>query len=217
MKTLFTAALLCTLFYTTNGQLKKGNIYLDGSFSLSNNSNANDGGSGAGSQYSVKSGGVNFHPTLGLLVSDRSVVGFGLGLSYYTSKTISNSQINSSKFYGLGTDFFYRRYVPLSEHIAFFINAAIGFDRGRTTQLYESGTSQSETKSKNFSISGGIGPGLTYFLNNKWALETNFAGLYLSKNWYKVENSSYKNNDFSAGLSLSGASLYFGFKYFINR
>lgn len=156
MKRIFTLLFVISGFYLTNAQISKGSLLLDGQFSL---------GTTVGENNNIFSTGIS--PSAGLFISDRLVLGTGIGIGYVSVSDAGGGNITLSPFV--------RYYLSnkADSPWKWFASTRAGFSfpfgdaDGDPIYLFEAGT------------------GVNYFFNNNVALETSL--LYLNDN---LENSS---------------------------
>lgn len=195
---LLTAGLL--LVCLANAQIKKGDILLGGNVNF--NSSTTDPTT---NDYTNKTIGYGFSPSIGKAVHDDLVV--GLNLIFTHNKTKSGATpvgVGVQDTYGLGV--FVRKYKVLGAGFALFGEGDLG-GLYQTTNNYSEG-SPKPPANKYYSINAGFYPGIAYFISRHVQLETGMRNLaYIqyghSRSGSGTVTSSTKN--FSAGTGFSQA------------
>jgi hypothetical protein len=215
MKKVLSITLLALFCLEANAQLQKGNIMIGGSLSFSNNSSEQDFATGFSSSEATS---FRLSPKAGYLLSDRAVIGLGLGLITSMNEYTSNSSSQETRSKGLDISPFYRQYFSLSDKVAFFAHgtATLGFSKSKSKS--QNGTDVDETEGNGTSYAIGIAPGVNYFLNEKWALEASLGGLGYSAGNSDTSGtfgSDIKSRGFNFNFGID--SFSFGLKYFISH
>jgi hypothetical protein len=212
MKKALTLLFVLTLCSQCPAQLKKGNIMVTGDLSIRNATHKQD--SNTPNPLVNKYANYTVKPGVGFFISDRQAIGIAFELTNNTYKTIYNTGHNLRISTIFKAAFFTRKYIPLTEHLAFFTNLSLGPNADLTRN-----SPNSNQKYKTTSIELKLLPGVTYFINEKWAIEATFGSAYLNHSWIKNENNNSvtKNRQWSSGLNLDMTSFYFGMQYFLSR
>jgi hypothetical protein len=222
-KALFIIAMCLALH--AHAQLKKGNVQLGGSMGWSTYKNET---TNTGNFQSTKNSGLSFYFQPGIFVTDKSVLGLGLG---YSNNRYDNSSSNSTfnlnhrdkqtqNGYSVGP--YYKWYKSLSERIAFSILASVNYSFNNSTYYNANGTDFTDSKTSSHGLNANVSPGIIYFINTRWGLTTSFGSLHYSTMKYKPNSSSNANTTTTsrtsnAGVDLSLSSFSFGLQYFIAR
>lgn len=113
---------------------------------------------------------INFNPKIGYFFADNFALGIGIEYTY------SKDQVGDAE--SIGTDLlagpYSRYYIPLTENSAFFGELSVVFG----TQSVE----EQEVEVSTTLVGVGIGPGITIFANDKFALEGVVRYNYISGN-----------------------------------
>lgn len=145
---------LFAIVSTSHGQISKGKVMLGTDLALSSTMVDSDESDTDDSDILI-----NLNPKIGYFFADN--FSLGLGIEY----TYSRDQIGDAE--SIGTDLlagpFTRYYIPITENSSFFAEASVVFG---TQSVEEAGVEVSTTL-----IGAGIGPGITIFANDKFALE----------------------------------------------
>ncbi len=162
---------------------------------------------------------LSFSPVFGKAVSDNTVLGGSLRFAMYE---INGSKTSSS--YGAGI--FLRKYRPLGKGFYLFGESNLKFDYGTYKENF--GINQiEEYKTKTYTVSIGLNPGLSYEITKRLQLELVFPDLISANyNWGKREgigNATFynrKTNGFgvNSNLSLNGiSSVGIGIRFLLNN
>ena len=216
---LFVALLLTTNF--AFAQLSKGNILVTGAFSISGSSSENTVNNTTSDGPTVTS--VSFVPNVSYFLTVRFALGLELGLSNNTTedKDINgNTTVTTKDVTGtFSISPFVRYYVPLGQNFYFYGQGGFGVTTGgiestRTSvTTFGNNTVTTETKSTS-DISGfnvGLRPGITYFLNNRFALDASFGLLGIQNATVKEGDDEFKTTEFN--FNIIPNSLTFGLSY----
>ncbi len=134
-----------------------------------------------------------------------------MGLNYYSSK--SETYNSASKMYGVNLSPYLRKYTQLLDRL--MLHGTGYVLAGKNKYITDPGDNQHENHET--VLEAGIYPGLTYFVTDRFGINTNFGSLAYKRITTKPENGMGKNveKDFRANLSLS--TITFGLSYFISR
>jgi outer membrane immunogenic protein len=206
----------CTAF----GQLKKGNVFINGSLSIT-----------ASKQETLqlqsstnKTSGFSIMPRVGIFISDKMALGLGIG--YYYAKTADTYYDNSGtgstnrfKAYGLSISPFLRRYFSLGDKVVFFLDGRLNLGFGNSSNDYfylNTYTGQVQTISASndtFTTGVALKPGVAFFISPKWGLEVSFANLGFD--YFKPTGSDLESYRFTFSHGLD--ALNFGAAFYFNR
>lgn len=163
---------------------------------------------------------LNFSPVLGKAISNNTVLGGSLRFAMY--------EINGSKTstnYGAGI--FARKYKPLGKGFYLFGESNLRFDYGTNREYFGINQTIEEYKTRNYVISIGLNPGLSYEITKRLQLELVFQDLVSANyNWGKREgvgNATWynrKTNGFglNSNISLNGiSSIGIGIRFLLNN
>ena len=162
----------------------------------------------------------NFTPKVGYSIAENWVAGIGLGYTYSRNKGKSFEKDSLTSHYqyttnGYSINPFVRRYVSTGKKLLFFFQGETKYQYSKSKDInnYPSENNDYHTSANLFFI--GIMPGLNFFLNNHWALETTIgrAGYEYTKSSSDSSNiHDQQSNNFFIDLDLS--DVYFGISYF---
>ena len=136
-----------------NGGFSKGSMFISGAFSIESESTDD-----------VKSSGFEIAPKFGFFVTDNIAIGGKLG---YESMKADNGFVDTTDRTALTVGAFGRYYMTPASQFSLF--GEFGVD-------YTSWDNKLADVQEN-EIGVGLGLGLSYFLNNNWAIEATWAGL----------------------------------------
>jgi hypothetical protein len=193
--TLLCAALLlcCTGF----AQIEKGDIQLGGSVQF-NSMDIED----------INFQQFNISPRAGLFLSGTTSL--GLQIDYSSTKQDVFSAQNGEVLESTSNQFIFSAYArfhkAVSENFYLYLQPAIGFGTGKAKL---DGTELGDLSSFNL----GVGPGLTYFLSPRFALEATWGAVSYTSTKIDGPISSETSNSFDIGLNLDNIGL--GISYYI--
>jgi len=212
--------LVISLFFASllNAQIKKGGLFTGGDLWVNNH----DYTSTYPNQYTTKSTGFGFSPSLGWVARENLVVGINLNFSYYTYKqdtTVANIKNNR-----IGGGIWVRKYLPLGKSFYFFGNTGLNAQSiyGKNTPAQPAAYSEE----KGYAISASFSPGISCQIKRNLFLEAALNNLisfgyerrntevhYQNGNTYKGASNSYYLSS-SVG---SGVPLQIGMRWIIAR
>ncbi len=196
-KYLFTLLMITPLL--SNGQIKKGDKFIGGTFRVSSLTPTKSSQSSSNG-----SKGFSIYPTMGFLLSDKFAIGGQIGYSYF--KTVFNNNPSSySKSNSISLGLITRNYFNISDKFIFSINSQGNFDRGTSTSL----TSGSETKSQNYQIGVSFQPCFILFPSAKWGLEMSIGSISYNYSLKSSINSGQNYFNLNFGTINLGVSYYF--------
>ncbi|QLE00253.1 outer membrane beta-barrel protein [Galbibacter sp. BG1] len=237
MKNIFATLLLSIVVFTAQSQIKesngkvyipKGTWFTGGSISINFiNSDAHYGNNGIPENGESERIEFSVSPRLGYAIAKNWTLGMELGYSYgrTKSKNFENEVlVRESRFTGnsFGVNPFVRRYIGLGKKLMFFFQTDLAYSYGesKAEELFDEDSIDNPTFLNSYDYRNvffvGIKPGLNYFLNEHWALESTVgrAGYEYRKssNDNSPRNIDSESNRFFIDLSLS--NVYFGVSYF---
>ncbi|WP_282037094.1 hypothetical protein [Saccharicrinis aurantiacus] len=243
MKKIYIVACLSMLFLNLSAQFEKGNLLIDGSFNW--NGSSYDGIRNIYyeeyDKIKSKSNSYTIAPSLGCFVSESLLVGIGISYKYSTSRSEYNEEWYSDYYNRIIEEemgkveknrlFLFNPYVTkyhkLGEKLYFnyTFNLLIG-SGSETGYDYSYPINDDDIKYTYYShddpidifeFGANITPGLTYFLNDKFAVNCNIGQIYYVKNIRKPAEGYNKpetaNENF--GLNLDLNTFMLGFQYYI--
>ena len=148
---------------------------------------------------------LTLRPSAGLFLSDKTSLGLMLGFRNYSREFDlgSPTELDENSFqYGIYTRF----HKNLGEKFYFFLQPSVMLGSGETK-------SDDITVRETNTFEIGLAPGLTYFLNDKWALEVIIAGLHYDR--IKSDENGTEQTVTGFDLSLNLANVGFGLSFYI--
>lgn len=207
---------------TAFSQLTKGALLLEGSGSLGFSKSDDEYGTSQTSEN--KSFQFSLRPSLGIMLSEKWMLGAGIGYNYRSS--FSENDINSiaqtsdriTNTFLLTT--FLRRYAHLTDKLYFTatLNASGGLGKSKDVTDYE-GIDPETSKYDTYEAGVSVVPGLTYFVTNKWAITGSIGQVYVNFDWRESQNEDEKSKHFATngGLNFSLNTFSIGVQYFLRN
>lgn len=212
----------CFLLFTMLGysQINRGAVFLGGDFILSSSASETDD---TDFYLDPKSLYLNVQSTAGYFLSEKWLVGGGLGYSfrsfytnnyyYFDGGYVRSRQRSKDNLYSVSV--FAARYIPIKGNL--FFNATLeisaGFGNGK-----EGDSNDNFKRSYDRHVIGAsISPGLTYFISSRWAAVANIGRLsvnYTDTNGSDGYPDSYTTT-FSGSLKPNTFSI--GVQYYLNN
>jgi len=202
-------------------QLSKGNVLVTGAFSISGN--ANEQKINGTTTDGPTTTSFSFIPNVSYFITNNFSVGLELGLISNTNKeidvngntTVTNKDVTTS----VGIAPFVRYYVPLGQNFYFYGQGGFGINSGNTENTRTSVTTvgnntiTNEVKSQSDVAAFNVRfrPGITYFLNNRFAIDASIGLLGLESSTTKIGDNEYKQTQFD--FNIIPNSLNFGLSY----
>ena len=193
MKKLLIFIFLLSIFNAVQAQEKKehngfmkGDKYLSGMIGYNSASNSDNS----------KSKKFEVSPRFGYFINDFVAVGGRLGYSQNTGKNSSGDKIIDNTAFTI--EAFGRYYLLPGSRFSLFGELGVGF-----------GSIKNINKNKTNGVNVGVTPGLSYFINQHFAVE--FAIGVLSYETVKRDGASGSTDNFSVGVDLE--NINFGFIY----
>lgn len=196
----FTAAVLMAL--GASAQLTPKSYVIGGGFSLAyaqSNSNPTNY-----SQFNL-----SLAPTIGKFVNEKWLIEGGVGYGLSSFKNILGSPYNYRTSHSVSLSVGATRYIPISERFYFTVG---GFISPRVGMNSASSDNNGTIVENNYSVYSGdvyLTPGLTYFINKKWMLFTQFGALKYSASTQSNSNTVLHN----VSMNLNSSSFLVGFRY----
>ncbi|UMB61191.1 porin family protein [Lutibacter sp. A80] len=156
-----------------------------------------------------KSYTISFEPKISYAIKNNLFIGIGLGYGYSKDESITydidTESISTTNIWSIIP--YIKKYFPVGKKLTLNLKGEFRYSS------FESDYDNSNfiSSANNYFI--GIRPGITYFLNNKIALDANIGSLGYWNS--KVDDNS--NNTQSSGfeLSIDTSNFYFGVSYFL--
>ncbi len=210
MKKTILLLLVCTSYYYSTAQIKKGSLLVGGQISVFN-SNINN------NNFEAKNNGAGLTISIGKAIKNNQVFGGYIGFSNNNTENINNGVITSeSKNNSYNAGVFYRHYTTLAKQFYFFGEVNGGFSAFNQTQKNSGNNSVTTTKGNGVNI--GVTPGLSYQIYKKLQLELlvpSLVSLGYSNSTSTFQNNTNKNSSFNFNTNLSGSlfnNLGLGFR-----
>ena len=237
MKTILLITAVLLFSFKSNAQLAKGRMLFGGNINYNQNKNDNNDASNINKQTN-NSSSFGLQLRYGCFVTNNIAVGLFGGYQNVTNKnedsniqsqSSSNSSItkNTSNTYSGGLFTRYYKMIGQSK-FAMFGQLSFGYGAGAATQsnsysnYYNNiliGSNIQDKNSKTTSYTAALAPGIVYFINNKFGIETIFGNISYSAQQTKNYNQSIylsesKSSNSSVSLNLGSISVgvyyYFG-------
>ncbi len=218
-KLLFIAILLA--YGVTIGQeknekafIQKGIWNIDGEISIYtvNSESKNDFGSSENNNTNF-----SFYPSLGYAIENNLIIGMGLGYGYSDNNSAyiddSNRRFtNNSKRYSVFG--YVKKYIPITEKFALNFKGELNYSKSKNNRdslrndIYNI---QDDDTTNSFSI--GISPGITYFVSERFALESKIG--FLGYTYSKTKGiGALERNSNKFNFSLNSSQIFFGISYY---
>jgi hypothetical protein len=185
----------------------KGNFVIGSTlgFSSANSKITQDDGDGDVESIRPTSTQFNISPSLGYFLMDEFVLGIGLD---YTNNSVDQGEGENNLDSDLLFGPYARYYMPVTEDMAFFLEANFGF--GTSTDNLEI-AGQTQNISTNI-FAFGLGPGYTIFSSNAIGIEALIQYNYARSNFDtdiggEKRNTTTRTNQFDFSI---GFQFYFG-------
>lgn len=190
MKHLFYTFLFIAISFSVNAQTERGRWMVGGDISSNAQKTTQKD---FGETYKSTFAKITWTPRAGYFVQDNLMVGLALGISTDKYKDIDNGYSYTVKDIDTELKPFVRYYLPL----------ASGFFFGEANALLGSINEEGDKTSR---LGFGVGPGYTFFVGEKIAVEL------LGK--YTLGNYSYTDDNITEKLSFKKISLSVGLNYY---
>ena len=143
----------------------------------------------------------NLNPSIDYVIQDNLILGVGLGINSSKSKRNDYYDIEN-KNYRIGV--YGTKYFKVKNMMFFSLKGYVSY-----TSNFSDNNTQNGVDISNDVFRISLSPGLSYFINNQWAVDVNMLGL--SYGIYDSNDSSVN----SFGFNLNMSSLSLGIKYFL--
>ncbi len=221
MKTVLLSLFALTMAHLSFAQINQGALLVGAGFNFLHFNDVRENQINSQSLTSESNTtNFSFFPSVGYFVKPNLMVGLGLGYQL-SNQVSSNSQTDDELAFNRHTfsiSPYVKKYMELNDNLYFNIHVGVLGGFGWMNENYN-GT---ESKSDFYQLRAAVSPGLTYFLNQKWALFANYGSIF-----YQFEHKiDYQNNSsdiasttnsnyFAASFSLNSFSL--GIQYFLRN
>lgn len=179
--------------------ISKGTKFIGGSFSFSTTK----------IEDSYQSTNASIGPVIGFYIKDDLALG-GV-LSYSTNTTEYLDTNSSTSFSGIGLSAFLLRNYRIGNNLFFTLQPQASFSFSK--QKYSSIPTTNDYS--NFGLGVGISPGVLFFINRKFALQTSLDSLGYSFTRSKQETINEPTDTHSFGLYGALSMSTFSIRYFI--
>lgn len=220
MKILILTLAALTIVIASSAQINKGAILVEGSMSF-DISEADVDGSGTNSGTIQETTQFAFRPQIGFFTSQSWQLGVGLGYNFNQSTIddpldFADVKMTSNIF---SINSYIRKYISINDKLFLTITGNVGYGFGKSKRDYQDDTYNTDTEADNYNIQVSIGPGLSYFVSNRWAITATFGQLYYFYNKIKVDDSfdSYESTNNNYGLSFRFNTFGVGVQYFLRN
>jgi hypothetical protein len=217
MKSYFFTALCVFICINASAQIARGTKFagLALNFNGANTNNQNTDYS-----YKQKNWGIGLNPEYAAFLKDNFALGIGLNFSYGGSKSESSNLDSQSSSRSINTNYsirpFIRNYKMLGQKFGIFLHSSFSASIGKqkTKNSNEEGNSENQYNTLGLGLS--VGPGIVYFISEKWVVEatTGSAGFYYTSSKSISPSSTYKNTNFGADFNVGLNSWGLGLKYY---
>lgn len=223
IKKIFFAALLLTNA-AIYAQENKGKFMINGNGNFAKYKTHKDYGLGTNNSYdktNQTNGNVNLN--FGYFLSNHFAIGVSGGYSGQINKqefvNPSSPNTNLYKSYTYSAGIFARYNCMIKESkfgFLFQLNANYDFEKNHTKITYATNPNPStDFGGKTVGSTTALRPGVIYFINQKFSLETLLGSVYYQQAVKTIENNeTYKEKNSNFGLDLSMTSIYIGITYY---
>lgn len=191
-----------------NYSIEKGHWNLRGNVNFSTSKNDFENKSQEYSN-STNSTYISLISNIGYSVNTNLVVGLGVGYGFNGFKDkndglgkVADKQFSYSVFP------YVKKYFSVGKKLLLDVEGSVGFNLNKRTHEPEN------TETKVYGYYASLTPGVTYFLNKKWALEANLGAISYSVSKDNNDGKSSTVNSFV--FALNPSYLSFGASYFFN-
>jgi hypothetical protein len=168
----------------------KGDVFITGSFNVGSSKYTANG--------NYKENTFSFSPKVGYFVSEN--IALGLGLGFATSKVEENEGDEASKVNTTSIEAFGRYYATPGSKFSLFGQLSVGY----ATVDYDA------FKVNAYGVE--LAPGVSYFLNDSFAMEASWGALSYASAKADVDGAE-NSNEFNLGLDLSAINLGLVYKF----
>ncbi|GAB3227976.1 hypothetical protein J0A67_14810 [Algoriphagus aestuariicola] len=208
-KSFFTLALVLVLAISGHAQMQKGTWLLDGQAGSTHNKIEENRATLAGGSYYTWHRTANFYlqPGVGYFVKENWALGISGDFQFLSGETrnLDGSEAGKGNYRGYGLGFFTRKYVSVSEKLAFYGDLRVGGYLGKPTSMdVDSGERIVHTKRKG--LSGSAAVGLQY-------LVAGFLGIHLQSSlidydYHRSIPENYEGDNTTSNLNAGLFSSY---------
>lgn len=204
--------------------IEKGTWNVGGNLSVTFSDNEN-----AFNQQENLNNSKNFNitivPNIGYAIGKNLMLGANVGVGFGTGDSSSRtggfpdnqfSAESESTSWNIAP--YVRAFLPVGKRTAFYVQGEVGYSTSKNSSSSEQNGFINTNESRNTGYSAGLRPGLTYFMTNRLALETQLGFLGYSTNTFesKDENDTVsgtsENSNF--GFNFNPSQIFFGLSYY---
>ena len=192
----------CSLQATA--QIPESSYIVGGSSSFNLTTNPDDG--------KILRASFSIRPEIGKFVSEKWLIGGGVGYSISQSQSSNGFLSNSARTQEFSGNFSATRFYPLAEKFYFTCEYGLGVSYSFTH--YESlmnSVLQIENSTSETSSGIAVSPGLAYFINNKWMIYARMGSL----SYRYAHNLDTKTGYHNVGYHLRANSFGIGARYIL--
>ena len=152
----------------------------------------------------------NFGPSIGFMISERSMLGIEFSIISYNYTDPDQSQ--NSILYNFYP--YFRYSLPISEKISFFSHFYAGIGFGNGDMIIDDGWAYYKAEIDYLDYTVGFTPGLTFALTNRLDLELTIGSLIYNyqEATFKEDNDTYYFHNFNLNLNSVGLGLSYTFR-----
>jgi len=159
------------------------------------------------------SSSFEFSPFGGVFLSDKFLVGLGLG---YESTKVTDTDVSMADEYIESSNLtsimpFVRYYYMPTENAGLFLHGSVGVGFGKDKEELKDGSVTESYESDVFGIAIGIVPGLVIYVTDYLGLEASYGGLEYASFTRKAESNDTSTEYKGSGFSFSFNPSFFKF------
>lgn len=200
--------------------IDKGTWNIGGNLSLTFSENENVFNEQQSSN-NLKNFNITIQPNIGYAIGKNLMLGSSIGLGFGSGDSSSRTgglpdNLSSAESESTSWNIapYVRAFLPIGKRAAFYVQGEVGYSASKSSSSSEQNSFINTNESRNTGYSAGLRPGLTYFITNHLALETQLGFLGYSTNTFesKDENDTVsrtsENGNF--GFNFNNSQLLFG-------
>lgn len=182
----FFTVLFLAIISATQAQIRKGSVWLGGSIEYGKQESERPG-----TDAKSKTNRVGIGPAVGFALKDNLVV--GLQLRYFNRKDDNTGSPYKYKENLYTGAVFLRKYWDLNSKFYAFAHTELGYSRRVAKTDFNNGTStQLYDRTRSWSVSASVTPGIAYSVSRKVQLESTFIPVVrVNYNKFKMEQTAF--------------------------
>ena len=193
--------------------IEKGTWLLNGNLSFSYSNSESENFESNNNESNAQR--LNISPTIGYAFSTDWLAGVGIGFGYGNFKNTSiiegqSDESLKSKQYAFDLFPYVRKYLSVGKNLSFFLQGEVRYTKLWSDFEQENFQEVSENSNNLFT---GLRPGFTFFIVDKFALETTIGSFGYSRT-KSERDGQYRNSSDFFGISLNSSDLLFGLSYY---